>query len=93
LGNCKTEKYCDKVADLVKFYTATGHYTSLKVDFLGYHIEFFPENLGAVFDKHIQQFHQDISTMAQWYQSKWSPSMLADDCWTLKTDNSQAKYS
>jgi len=59
---------------------------SLKVHFLDYHLEFFPENLEAVNNKHIQQFHQNISSMAKWYQGKWSPSMLADDCdWDLKT--------
>ena len=69
----------------VEFYKAMGCYMSLKVQFLDYHLEFFPENLEKV-NKHIQQFHQDISTMALWCQGKWSPSMLADDCWTFRRD-------
>jgi hypothetical protein len=56
--------------DVVQFYKAMGCYMSLKVHFLDYHLEFFPENLGAVNDEHVQQFHQDISTMAKWYQGK-----------------------
>jgi hypothetical protein len=77
----------------VHFYKAMGCYMSLKVHFLDCNLEFFPENLEKVNDEHIQQFHQDISTMAQWYQGKWSPSMLADNCWTFRRDDPQVKYS
>jgi hypothetical protein len=52
---------------------------SLKV----HHIDFFPENLGAVSDEHGERFHQDISNMEKRYQCKWSLSMLVDYCWTL----------
>jgi hypothetical protein len=66
---------------------------SLKVHFLDSHLDFFPENLGAVSDEHGERFHQDISNMEKWYQGKWSLSMLADYCWTLKRDVSQVTYS
>jgi hypothetical protein len=59
---------------------------SLKVQFLYSHLDFFPEYLGAVSDEHRERFHQDISTMEKWYQGKWSSSMLAESCWTLRTD-------
>jgi hypothetical protein len=59
---------------------------SLKVHFLDSHLEFFPENLGAVSVEHGERFHQDISNMEKRYQGKWSLSMLADYCWTLKRD-------
>jgi hypothetical protein len=52
-----------------------------------------PENLGAVSDEHIERFHQDISSTEKRYQGKWSLSMLADYCWTLKTDVAQTTYS
>jgi hypothetical protein len=51
---------------------------SLKVHFLDSHLDFFPENLGAVSDEHRERFHQDISNMEKRYQGKWSLSMLAD---------------
>jgi hypothetical protein len=35
----------------------------------------------------------DISNIVKQYQSKWSPSMLADYCWALKINVPQAKYS
>jgi hypothetical protein len=51
---------------------------SLKVYFLDSHLDFFPENLGAVSDEHGERFHQDISNMENRYQGKWSLSMLAE---------------
>jgi len=64
----------------------------LKVHFLDFRLDFFPENLGAVSDVHGERFHKDISTIKKRYQGKWSPSMLADYCWTLIRDVPQAKY-
>ncbi|UYV84312.1 K02A2.6-like [Cordylochernes scorpioides] len=63
---------------------------SLKIHFLHSHLDFFPDNLGAVSDEHGERFHQDISSMEKRYQGKWSPCMLADYCWTLKKDVPQA---
>ncbi|UYV83539.1 hypothetical protein LAZ67_23001414 [Cordylochernes scorpioides] len=59
---------------------------SLKIHFLHSHLDFLPDNLGAVSDEHCERFHQDISSMEKRYQGKWSPGMLADYCWTLKKD-------
>jgi hypothetical protein len=62
---------------------------SLKVHFLGSHLDFFPENVGAVSDEHGERFHQDIYNM----EKRWSLSMLPDYCWTLKRDVPQATHS
>jgi len=51
------------VATLVQSYTAM----SLKVHFLDSHLDFIPENLGAVSDEQADQFHQD---MEKRYQAK-----------------------
>ncbi|UYV77433.1 hypothetical protein LAZ67_15001016 [Cordylochernes scorpioides] len=72
--------------------SALGCNMSLKIHFLHSHLDFFPDNLGAVSDEHGERFHQDISSMEKRYQGKWSPVMLADYCWTLKRDLPQAKY-
>jgi len=53
---------------------------------------FFPENLGEVSDEHGERFHQDILATEKRYQGKWTSSMLADYCWTLKRDVPEAKY-
>ncbi|UYV84383.1 hypothetical protein LAZ67_X001983 [Cordylochernes scorpioides] len=41
---------------------------SLKIHFLHSHLDFFPNNLGAVSDEHGERFHQDISSMEKRYQ-------------------------
>jgi hypothetical protein len=74
-------------------YKAMGCNMSLEIQFLDSHLDFFPENLGAISDEHGERFHQDTSNMEMWYQYKWSLGMLADYCWTLKRDVPQATYS
>ncbi|UYV73140.1 hypothetical protein LAZ67_10001940 [Cordylochernes scorpioides] len=41
---------------------------SLKIHLLHSHLDFFPDNLGAVSDEHVERFHQDISSMEKRYQ-------------------------
>ncbi|UYV65854.1 hypothetical protein LAZ67_3005714 [Cordylochernes scorpioides] len=91
LGSVKVENYRDIVNDLLLSYKALGCNMSLKIHFLHSHLDFFPNNLGAVSDEHGERFHQAISSMEKRYQGKWSPAMLADDCWALKRDLPQAK--
>jgi hypothetical protein len=43
-----------------------GCNVSLKVRFLDPHLEFFPENLGAVSDEHGERFHQDMRSALFW---------------------------
>jgi hypothetical protein len=78
LGNIKAENFQDIVRELLDSYQA---------------LDFFPDNLGAVSDEHGERFHQDIANMEKRYQGKWSPSMMADYCRTLKRDVPQAKYA
>jgi hypothetical protein len=78
LGNHKAENYNEIVCDLLTVYKPMGCNMSLKVHFLGSHLDFFPENLGAVSDEHERDFHQAIYNMEKRYQGKWSLSMLAD---------------
>jgi hypothetical protein len=93
LGNHKAENYHEIVSDLLTAYKAMGCNMSLKVHFLDCHLDFFPENLGAVSDQHGERFHQDIYNMEKRYHGKWSLSMLADYCWTLKRDVPQVTHS
>ena len=92
MGNRKAENYRDMVADLVQCYKAVGCNMSLKVHLLDSHLDFFPENLGAVRDEQGERCHQESSTMQKQYQGKWSHSKLVDYCWTLRRDIQQAKY-
>ena len=92
LGNHKAANYQDVVQDLLTLYKAMGCNMSLKIHFLESHLDFFPENLGKVCDEHGEIFHQDILSMEKRYQGKWTSSMLADYCWTLKMDVPDTKY-
>ncbi|UYV73516.1 hypothetical protein LAZ67_10003903 [Cordylochernes scorpioides] len=47
---------------------ALGCNMSLKIHFLHSHLDFFPDNLGAVSDEHGERFHQAISSMEKLYQ-------------------------
>jgi len=56
-------------------------------------LRFFPPgNLGEFSVEHHARFHQDIMAMEKRYQGKWTSSMLADYCWTLKRGVPDAKY-
>jgi len=55
-------------------------------------IFFPPENLGEVSDEHGERFHQDIMDYGKAAPSKWTSSMLADYCWTLKRDAPETIY-
>jgi len=92
LGNHKAANYKDVVQNLLTLYKAMGCNMSLKIHFLESHLDFFPENLGEVSDEHGERFHPDILAVEKRYQGKWTSSMLADYCWTLKRDVSEANY-
>jgi len=57
LGNHKATNYQDVVQDLLTSYRAMGCNTSLKIHFLESHLNFFPECLGEVSDKHGERLH------------------------------------
>jgi hypothetical protein len=70
LGNHNAQNYHEVVSDLLTAYKAMGCSMSLKVNFLGSPLDFFPENLGIVSDEHGERFNQDISKMEKRYQAK-----------------------
>lgn len=92
LGNNKSENYRELVEELLTAYHILECNMSLKLHFLHSHLDFFPENLGAVSDEHGERFHQDIASIEKRYTGKWSPNMLADYCWTLIRDTSRSSY-
>ncbi|UYV69610.1 hypothetical protein LAZ67_6004089 [Cordylochernes scorpioides] len=75
LGSVKVENYRDIVNDLLLSYKALGCNMSLKIHFLHSHLDFFPDNLGAVSDEHGERFHQDISSMEKRYQGSLKGSL------------------
>ena len=65
---------------------------SLKMHFLHSHLDFFPENLGAVSDEQGERFHQDIQSMEARYQGLWNEGMMGDYCWMLYRDEPNQLY-
>lgn len=92
LGNTKANNYAALVNDMLSCYRAMGCRMSIKIHFLHSHLDFFPDNLGAVSDENGERFHQDISQMEQRYQGRWNSAMLADFCWLLYRETSEADY-
>lgn len=60
LGNKKDPNYKSIVADMPENFKQLGCNMSLKVHFLHSHLDYFPENLGAVSEEQGERFHQDI---------------------------------
>ena len=86
LGNHKAENYAQLVDDMLDHYRKLGCRMSLKMHFLPSHLDFFPQNLGAVSDEHGERFHQDISIMEYRYQGRFDSNMMGDCCWFLQRD-------
>ena len=65
---------------------------SIKLHFLNSHIDYFPENLGAVSEEQGERFHQDLKELEVRYQGRWNTNMMADYCWLLKRDDPSRKF-
>jgi hypothetical protein len=70
LGNHKAANNQNVVQDLLTSHKAMGCNMNLKSHLLESHLDFFPENLCEVCDKHSEKCHQDIMAMEKWYQGK-----------------------
>ena len=100
LGNSRAQNYEELVNNLLQSYQKLGCNMSLKIHFLHLHLDFFPENCGAVSDETWRTFptrHSislDISSplMEKRYQGKWNCAMLAGYCWTLVRDAPAMEY-
>ncbi|GBN40978.1 hypothetical protein AVEN_806-1 [Araneus ventricosus] len=76
LGNKKAENYEDLVGNIVKCFRFIGCNMSLKRHVLDSHLNFFPQNLGAISDELGERFHQDISMFEKRFSGRWNRSML-----------------
>ena len=62
----------------------------LKLHYLNSCLSYLPENLGPASEEEGERFHQDLKEMEQRYQSLWNVNMIADYCWMLHREESQA---
>ena len=60
LSNIKSD-YVTHDEELLSAYKAVGCNMPLIVHFLHSHLDFFPENFGAILNEYGEWFHQDIS--------------------------------
>ncbi|ENN71795.1 hypothetical protein D910_10242, partial [Dendroctonus ponderosae] len=88
LGNQKANNYRQIIRELISAYKALGCNMSLKIHFLHSHLDFVPENIGAVSDEHGEMFHQNIMYVERRYNGKWSEAMLVDFCWSIRRETS-----
>ena len=91
LGNHRAENYIEVVENMIEAFRHLGSRMSLKLHFLHSHLEFFPDNLGAVSDEHGERFHQDIAVVETRYKGKSNADMMGDYCWLLQKQ-SETKY-
>ncbi|GBM40646.1 hypothetical protein AVEN_111278-1 [Araneus ventricosus] len=92
LGNKQAENYEDLVGDMMKCFRVIGCNMSLKLHILDSHLNFFPQNLGAISDEHGERFHQDISMFEKRFSGRWNRSMLAEYCWSVIRDTQSDAY-
>ena len=93
LRNHKAANYQDVVQDLLTLYTSCGMQYESEIPLSGVTLGFFsPETLAKSVTNTVKRFHQEVMTVEKRYQGKWTSSMLADYCWTLKMDVLDAKY-
>jgi len=92
LGNRRAQNYEELVNNLLQSYQKLSCNMSLKIPFLHSHLDFFPEDCGAVSDEHGEHFHQDVSSMEKRYQGKWNCVVHADYCWALTRDAATMEY-
>jgi hypothetical protein len=92
LGNYKDLNYKQIVEKVLENFIALGCAMNLKVHFLNAHLDYFPENLGAVSEEQGERFHQDIKEMETRYQGRRNVNMMGNYCWLLLRDDPQATY-
>ncbi|BFZ15669.1 hypothetical protein BsWGS_18707 [Bradybaena similaris] len=92
LGNHKDPNFKYIVANMLTKLKTLGCSMSFKLHFLNSHVDYFPENLGAVSEEQGERFHQDIREMEKRYQGRWNVNMVADYCWMLRRELPEKVY-
>ena len=87
LGNQKDLDFENVVKNMLCNFKNLGCSMSFKLHFLNSHLDYFPENLGAVSEEQGERFHQDIKEMERRYQGRWDKNMMGDYCWMLHREN------
>lgn len=93
LGNRKSANYKEIVDEMLKNFHKLGCNMSMKIHYLHSHLDYFPENLGAVSEEQGERMHQDMSNFEQRFQGRWDIHMMADYAWMLHRDLPNAVHT
>ena len=84
LSNNRASNHEELITNMLYAFKNLECNMSIKMHYLFSHMDWFPENLGAMSDEQRERFHQDIKEMETRYQGRWDAAMMVDYCWTLK---------
>ena len=87
LGNQMDPDFENIIKNMLCNFKNLGCSMSFKLHFLNSHLNYFPENLGAVSEEQGERFHQDIKEMERKYQGRWDTNMMGNYCWMLRREN------
>ncbi|GBL85452.1 hypothetical protein AVEN_34633-1 [Araneus ventricosus] len=90
-GNTKDPLYKTILQRMLTTYEAQRCKMSLKVHFLHFHNDCFPESLGAYSEEQGERFHQDVRDIERRYQGRWDVNLLDDYCWMLRRETGLGK--
>ena len=69
-GNTKSPEYKKIVKTLLDTFYKLGCNMSVQVHFLRSHLQYFPDNLGALSEEQGERFHKDIKITEKRYQGR-----------------------
>lgn len=81
LGNRRSEDYQRMVKFMIASFRLINVRMSLKIHFLGSHLDHFPKNCGDCSDEQGERFHQDIKEIEKDFKGKDICHMMATHCW------------
>ena len=70
LGDHKISEYQKMVDELMENFRKLGAHMSVKMQFLRFHLDYFPENCGNFSEKQDEHFHQDLRGMEGRYEGR-----------------------
>lgn len=77
LGNERVDNYEEMAQQLLKSFRELDSRMSRKIHFIHQHLNFFPDNVGAISVKHEERFHQEMKML---YQGQHIPNIMGDVC-------------
>ena len=87
LGNTKADNCVHLINDMLQKFNGLNVHMNIKIYFLCFQLDRYPENLGAVSNEQGERFHQNIKVIKQRYEGRWDPHMMADYYWTIMREN------